>query len=92
MMSHACFLIRTILQHVSYLLENLYILQLSKYTDTLAGSQVFVYLTGMSECRPVNRTMLHNKNSNVRIKQYSNGIVWNVMSYDTNMCFYITCV
>ena len=38
------------------------------------SSQVFVYLTGMSECRPVHRTMLHNKNSNVRIKQYSNGI------------------
>jgi len=38
------------------------------------ASQVFVYLTGMSECRPVHRRMLHNKNSNVRIKQYSNGI------------------
>ena len=40
------------------------------------SSQVFVYLTGMSECRPVHRTMLHNKNknSNVRIKQYNNGI------------------
>jgi len=35
------------------------------------SSQVFVYLTGMSECRPVHRTMLHNKNSNVRIKQMS---------------------
>jgi len=28
-----------------------------------SSSQVFVYLTGMSECRPVHRTMLHNKNS-----------------------------
>ena len=56
------------------------------------SSQVFVYLTGMSECRPVHRTMLHNKNSNVRIKNTVMELVWNVKSYDTNMCFYITCV
>ena len=48
--------------------------QPTRPTQPFKSSQVFVYLTGMSECRPVHRTMLHNKNSNVRIKQYNNGI------------------
>jgi len=32
--------------------------------------QVFVYLTGMSECRPVHRTMLHNKILHNNFKQF----------------------
>ena len=54
--------------------DNQSVLAVLDMTAAFDTRQVFVYLTGMSECRPVHRTMLHNKNSNVRIKQYSNGI------------------